>query len=240
LSGLVWLPIGKPPDQLVDLQSAVERVVAAKYGVGFVAEWTPATLRGEQEAQAYGGVRTLAWEQARAWIREHLQRGELQLLKVPKADPPVIRAASADFWRSSDHDDIQRQRQILDRRDDPTGKWTYALDAACLMALLQGSFPTDENEHTVRDAPVALPSSAQPIDERPQRGNALKSPQAFVRDFFIAAGFKGRIPTIVECERAWATAGGRGHREDVRNAARQELEKTGNRVRAGRPRNSPK
>jgi hypothetical protein len=132
----VWLPIGKPPDQLIDLESAVQRVVAAKYGAGFIAEWTTATLRGEYEAQIYGGVRSLAWEDARAWTLRQLQRGELQLLQVTKADPPVIRAASADFWRSSDHDDIPPQRQILDRGTDPSGEWIYALDESILTSLL--------------------------------------------------------------------------------------------------------
>jgi hypothetical protein len=136
LARLVWLPIGKPPDQLIDLEAAVEQVVAANYGTGFVAEWTPATLQGEYEAQTYGGVRTLAWQQARDWILGHLQRGKLKLLRVSNEDPPVIRACSSGFWRSSDHDDIQRQKQILDRSEDPSRKWTYALDEALLTSLL--------------------------------------------------------------------------------------------------------
>jgi hypothetical protein len=72
LGRIAWLPIG-----LIGLENAVERVVAAKYGAGSIAEWMPATLSGECEAQAYGGVRTLAWEEARAWILGHLQAGKL-------------------------------------------------------------------------------------------------------------------------------------------------------------------
>jgi hypothetical protein len=136
LGRIVWLPIGNPPDQLIYLNSAVERVVAAKYGVGFVAEWTPATLRGEHEAQRYGGVRTLAWEEARAWILGHLQSGKLKLLRVSKEDPPEIRACSSDFWRSSDHDDIHHQKQILDGKEHPSERWIYALDEVVLTSLL--------------------------------------------------------------------------------------------------------
>jgi hypothetical protein len=163
LARLVWLPIGKPPDQLIDLETALERVVAAKYGVGFIAEWTPATLRGEYEAQPYGGVRTLAWEQARAWVLEHLQGGNLQMLKVAKANSPGITAASADFWRSSNHADRQRQQLILERREDPSGISTYALDATRLLALL------DEDASYVTAAVAKQSAPSRPETEAATR-----------------------------------------------------------------------
>jgi hypothetical protein len=155
------------------MESAVEQVVVAKYGVGFIAEWTPATLRGEYKAQAYGGVRTLAWDQARAWILGHLQRGKLNLLEVSKEDPPVIRACSSRFWRSSDHDDIERQKQILDRGEDPSGKWIYALDEAVLTALLEIGPTRDESKDTGRvaaGAPTTSPAS------RPATAAATRNP----------------------------------------------------------------
>jgi hypothetical protein len=159
-SRFVWLPAG-----LIDLETALERVVAAKHDAGFTAEWTSATLRDEFAAQAYGGVRTRAWEDARAWMLQHLQQG-LQLFRVSKAEPPVKRALPAEFWRSSDHAERQRQRHILDRRDDPSGNFTYAVDEEHLMTLLDAEL----NARSSGDASDAKDASAVSSEHREQDG----------------------------------------------------------------------
>jgi hypothetical protein len=77
------------------------------------------------------------------------------------------------------------------------------------------------------------------VNGSPQ-SDGLKSPQAFARNFIAAERREKREPTINTVEKAWTDAGGRGHREEVRDAARKELEKDGKSVRVGRPRKSPK
>jgi hypothetical protein len=159
-SRFVWLPVG-----YIDLETALGRLVAAKHGAGFIAEWTPALIRGEYEAQAYGGVRTSAWEDARARVLGYLQQG-LQLFKVSKADPPVVRTYPVEFWRSPDRADRQCQRHILDRRDDPFGDATYAVNEAHFMALLDAEL----NARSSGDASDAKDAGAASSEHREQDG----------------------------------------------------------------------
>ena len=128
LGRIAWLPIG-----LIGLENAVGRVVAAKYGAGSIAEWTPATLSGECEAQAYGGVRTLAWEEARAWILGHLQAEKLTWNR--EIIVPALRGLEADrsacLPRTAAIDRValpfclrhgcKCQRATRSRRSDPIG-----------------------------------------------------------------------------------------------------------------------
>jgi hypothetical protein len=173
----------------------------------------------------------------------------LKFYRVEKRDqrtrirgPLVIEESLRDFWQSSERDHRFLQKLILGRNEDPSRQWWYAVDRTTFMALLQRSFPTDESKQASGDRPAVLPFSVQQIHtvEGSQRSDVPKSPQAFVHDHFIDEKRKGRLPTIVECEHAWVTAGRRGHREDVREAARQELRDAGRQVSAGRPKNSPK
>jgi hypothetical protein len=86
-----------------------------------------------------------------------------------------------------------------------------------------------------------LPFATQPIDnvkDSPESGG-LKSPQAFVSDLFAEERRKGREPTMGAAEKAW-TAERHGQRDEVRAAAREELEKDGKRVQRGRPKKPPK
>jgi hypothetical protein len=154
------------PDRLIDLQEAVERVVAEKCGDGFVAEWTPETLRGEWEALAIGGVRTLGWEDGRALIKRWLQLGELKIFGIPRWNPrekcePF--ELPPDFWRSCDKDDVAVQSLILSRvADGDYPDWTYVLDETVLITLLEIGVATDESEHATCVAAAA-----------PDRGNAV-------------------------------------------------------------------
>jgi hypothetical protein len=161
MARLVWLSV-------IELEDALERIVAAKYGPGFATEWTAATLKGEYEAQAYGGVRTLAWEEARAWFLRHVRRGRLPFFLVSKDDPPVVRTLSTDFWRSTNRADRQRQKQILERREDPpdspvaplrrrrfprpSDSLTYATDEAVLTALLIAEFGDNARPFSLLEA----------------------------------------------------------------------------------------
>jgi hypothetical protein len=182
-SRFVWLPAG-----LIDLETALERVVAEKYGARFIAQWTPAALRREFEAQAYGGERTRVWDGARDWMRFQWHRGTLPLLKVSKADPPVIRAASEDFLQSSDHADRQRLQLILERREDPSGKWTYATDEAVLTALLA----VELNARSSGDASDAKDAGAVSSKHREQDGPPPVSARTRV--------WRGRTDLVVKRE----------------------------------------
>jgi hypothetical protein len=103
-----------------------------------------------------------------------------------------------------------------------------------------GDKPVPESIDVARQGTRA--AHRQPIDNvngSPQ-SDGLKSPQAFARNFIAAETREKREPTISTVEKAWTDAGGRGRREEVREAARKELEKDGKPVRVGRPRKSPK
>jgi hypothetical protein len=257
-----WVSPSKQPDDLISLQQArqlvIERVprstVAKLVGdffptVGSIGEFVNMVYGGDRvkstlvELATAEAIHTFACD----WIGKHLATGALKFYRVEKRDqripirgPLVVEESLREFWESSERDYRFLQKLILGRNEDPAQKWLYAVERATFIALLQVSFATGESEHATGDAPVVPPSSAQPDAKGSHQSNALKSPQAFVRELFIAEQIKGRMPTIVECERAWTKAGGRGHRADVREAAREELGKAGNCVRAGRPRNSPK
>jgi hypothetical protein len=103
-----------------------------------------------------------------------------------------------------------------------------------------GDKPAPRSVDVARQGTRAAPP--QPIDNvngSPPSGG-LKSRQAFVSNFFAAERREGREPTISAAEKAWTDAGGRGHREQIRAATRQLLEKLGKPVMPGRPRKSSK
>jgi hypothetical protein len=131
------------PGHLIRLQSALEQIVAKKHGTGFVAEWTPATLQGEVEMQMIGGVRTAALEGARAQVKKWLATDKWKLYRVatrganaPIVGSRVIEVCASAFWHLSDRATLFWQRLILDREEDPSGRWFYALDEADLRSVL--------------------------------------------------------------------------------------------------------
>jgi hypothetical protein len=128
--------MARPPDSPINLQDAVEQLVIAMYGPGFVAEFPRAVLNDASALEIEGHRRAAAWDAARARILEWFQVGDLTLFRVSKRNPLEALAVVTDFWQSSDHDYVVLQRSLLDRNEDDSGHYIYIVDRAVLQRRL--------------------------------------------------------------------------------------------------------
>jgi hypothetical protein len=258
-----WVPSSKQPNELISLELARQLLVERESGSArdtLVGDCSPTIgCRGEFVNIWYGGsiLKVELAERAELAkveatqaavcdrIRELLGAEGTKLYRVEKRDryaairgPLVIDELLPELWQSSKRDYRFLQKLILERNEDPSRKWWYALDRVPFMALLDAeSGPIGVRNTPETPEPVA-PSSILPIENA---NGEPKSPKDFVEGFYATEKRHGREPTTVAAfEEAWSTAGGRGHREEVRAAARQLFEEQGNPVQRGRPRNSPK
>jgi hypothetical protein len=190
-----WAPSNKQPNQLISLQQARQLLVESASGtalVEFVGDCPPTIgCRGEFVNMWYGGSRLRAelaeraelakvervQAAARDQIREHLAAKKSKFYRVEKRDsyapirgPLVIDEALPEFWQSSDRGYRSLQKLILERNEDPSGRYWYALDRAALMAFL------DAEGRDEAQAIVNLESiEGTPIDDA-QRGRRGPKP----------------------------------------------------------------
>src|SRR5262249_2188417 len=152
-------------------------------------------------------------------------------------------------WQSSSHADFQRKRHILDRVEDPSGHFVYAVNETHLRVLIVAEFgdtrapQRKEAGSVVRDAPVELSGELGGL--RPSVGELrahLVNARTFVDVLFAGGERASRVPNSVDlCEKAWSELGGRGQRDKLREAASRKIEAMrGAPVGRGRPKKSPK
>jgi hypothetical protein len=183
-----WVPPSKQPDELISLEQARQLLVdrISGFALGECIGDCSATMgwRDEFVNMRYGGsvlkaelgkraekARVKATQAAvRDWIAQHLAEGALKLYKVEKRDcyapiaaPLAIDELLPEFWQSSKRGHRTLKKLILERNEDPSGKWWYALDRAALMALLDA-----RDSYKVQSTPLQEPGSVS-LDEAIER-----------------------------------------------------------------------
>jgi len=138
-------------------------------------------LRDERALEVEWHKRAPVWEKARALVGQWLCEGQLTLFIVDKQNPRAryAWALAKIFWEDPDRDHTVLQGSILDRREDLSGRWHYALDGAEIAVLLAESTP-DGARQTPQDgaapkegAPSDAPAVPAPITNQQRRRDKL-------------------------------------------------------------------